>query len=202
MSLIQEEPQLNPFSNRSVITNPDEFFGREQEIEQIVSRLRVMSSLSIVGERRIGKSSLLYHIFQTGWLKIDDPAYRFFYFDLQDARFHTAAGFLRAILRELKLDAEVVGPDKSLNHNLVAFSEQIEALELDGRRVVLCLNEFDATFKHPAEFTDDFFDHLRSQIDNRKFAVVTATRTPLQDLCMAGKLTSPFYNVFTVVELS
>jgi hypothetical protein len=33
-----------------------------------------MSSLSVVGERRIGKSSLLYHLAQTGWLKIDDPA--------------------------------------------------------------------------------------------------------------------------------
>jgi uncharacterized protein len=94
-----------------------------------------------------------------------------------------------------------VGTDKTPNHNLSAFSEQIEALERHGQRIVLCLNEFDATFKHPAEFTDDFFDHLRSQIDHRKFAVVTATRTPLKDLCLKGKLTSPFYNVFTVIEL-
>lgn len=192
---------MNPFTNRGVITNTDEFFGREQEIGEIVSRLCAMQSSSVVGERRIGKSSLLYHLAQTGWLRIDDPAYRFFYFDLQDARFHTAAGFLRAILQQLELDAEAVGAGQSLNHNLVAFSEQIEAHERDRRRIVLCLDEFEATFKHPVEFTDDFFDHLRSQIYHRKFALVTATRTPLQELCLAGKLTSPFYNVFTVIEL-
>jgi hypothetical protein len=201
MSRLQEKHPLNPFTNRTVITNPDEFFGREQEIGEIVSRLRAMQSLSVVGERRIGKSSLLHHLYQTGWLKIDDPAYRFLYLDLSDARFRAAAGFLRAILQRLELDADAVGPDKSLNRNLTAFSEQIEAQERDGRRIVLCLNEFEATFKHPVEFTDDFFDHLRSQIDHRKLAVVTATRTPLQDLCLEGKLTSPFYNVFTVIEL-
>lgn len=35
----------------------------------------------------------------------------------------------------------------------------------------------------------------------RKLALITATQCPLQDLCLAGKLTSPFYNVFTVVAL-
>src|SRR5215475_11276457 len=104
MSRLQEKHPLNPFTNRNAITNPDEFFGREQEIGEIISRLRSMQSLSVVGERRIGKSSLLYHLAQTGWLKIYDPAYRFFYFDLQDAQCHTAAGFLRAILRELELN--------------------------------------------------------------------------------------------------
>jgi AAA+ ATPase superfamily predicted ATPase len=201
MSQLQEKHPLNPFTNRGVITSPDEFFGREQEIGEIVSRLRAMASLSVVGERRIGKSSLLYHLYQTGRLRIDDPAYRFFYFDLLDARFHTAAGFLRAILQRLELDADAISAGQSLNRNLIAFSDQIEAQEKAGRRTVLCLNEFESAFKHPAEFTEDFYDHLRSQLDHRKFAVVTATRTPLQDLCLAGKLTSPFYNVFTVVGL-
>jgi uncharacterized protein len=201
MSRLQEKHPLNPFTNRGVITSPDEFFGREQEIAEIVSRLRAMASLSIVGERRIGKSSLLYHLYQTGWLRVDDPAYCFFYLDLQDAQFHTAAGFLRAILRELKLNADAVSEGQSLNRNMVAFSKQIEAQERAGRRVVLCLDEFETTLKHRAEFTEDFFDHLRSQLNRRMFAVVTATTKLLQDLCEAGKLTSPFYNVFTVVKL-
>jgi len=192
---------LNPFINRGVITNPEDFFGREQEISEIITRLGAMQSSSLVGERRIGKSSLLYHLAQTGWLKIDDPAYRFLYFDLLDARFHTAVEFFRAILQRLDLDADAVGDGKSLNRNLIAFTDQIEAQEQAGRRIVLCLNEFEATFKHPAEFTEDFFDHLRSHLDRRSFAVVTSTRTRLQDLCLDGKLNSPFYNIFTVVEL-
>ncbi|MGH9839895.1 MAG: hypothetical protein ACREEM_14020 [Blastocatellia bacterium] len=58
-------------------------------------------SSSVVGERRIGKSSLLYHLMQTGARRIADGRYRFFYLDMQDARFHTAAGFMRAILKAL-----------------------------------------------------------------------------------------------------
>src|SRR5215475_12123844 len=108
MSRLQEKHPLNPFTNRGLITNPDEFFGREQEIGEIISRLRAMQSLSVVGERRIGKSSPLYHLYQTGRLRIADPAYCFFYFDLPDARFHTAAGFLRAILQRLELESGAV----------------------------------------------------------------------------------------------
>src|SRR5262249_29615005 len=117
MSRPQEKHPLNPFTNRGVITNPDEFFGREQEIGEIGSRLRAMQRLSVVGEWRIGKSSLLYNLFQTGRLRIDDPAYRFFYLDLQHAQFHTAAGFLRAILRELELNVNAVSDGQSLNRN-------------------------------------------------------------------------------------
>src|SRR5262249_47370775 len=141
MSRLQEKHPLNPFTNRGVITNPEEFFGREREIGEIASRLRAMASLSVVGERRIGKSSLLYHLYQTGWVRIDDPDYRFFYFDLLDARFHTAAGFLRAILQRLELDADTVSASQSLNRNLIAFSDQIEAQEPAGRRIVLCLSQ-------------------------------------------------------------
>src|SRR5262245_13144947 len=43
MSRFQEKHPLNPFTNRGVITNPDEFFGREQEIGEIVSRFRISS---------------------------------------------------------------------------------------------------------------------------------------------------------------
>lgn len=66
---------------------------------------------------------------------------------------------------------------------------------------MLLLDELETAFKHPQEFTDDFFDHLRSQLSLRKLACVSTSQRPLQDLCLEGKLTSPFYNVFTVTEL-
>ena len=66
---------------------------------------------------------------------------------------------------------------------------------------MLCLDEFENTFKHREQFTEDFFDHLRSQLNIRKLAFVTATQQPLQTLSIEGKLTSPFYTLFTVVEL-
>ncbi len=73
----------------------------KQVLEMFWRTLRTLQSSSVVGERRIGKSSLLYHLAQTGARRIEDERYRFFYLDLQDARFHTAAGFFRATLKAL-----------------------------------------------------------------------------------------------------
>jgi hypothetical protein len=191
----------NPFTNRQMITATEDFFGRQRQINKIITRLRAMQSASVVGERRIGKSSLLYHLMQTGAARIEDANYRFLYFDLQEAGFHTAPGFLNAILSKLGAPADTIKMDEPLNRNLSAFGGQITALEQTGQRIVLCLDEFENAFKHRAQFDEDFFDHLRSMLNARKLAIVTATQRTLQSLSLEGKLTSPFYNVFTVVEL-
>ncbi len=49
----------NPFTNRGPVTNPEDFFGRKDELATILTRLQSLQCVSIVGERRIGKSSLL-----------------------------------------------------------------------------------------------------------------------------------------------
>ncbi len=54
----------NPFTFGNPIKEPGRFIGREAEIRQIVNRL--LSSAheltSVIGERRIGKTSLLLHL--------------------------------------------------------------------------------------------------------------------------------------------
>ncbi|MGH7455296.1 MAG: hypothetical protein ACRENG_28345, partial [bacterium] len=65
------------------ITDPKKFFGREEELRAILNRLRTMQSTSVVGDRRIGKSSLLYHIFQTGNARLQTNDLRFVFIDLQ-----------------------------------------------------------------------------------------------------------------------
>lgn len=81
-----------------MITNPNDFFGRKEQIDAIITRLRTMQSSSVVGERRIGKSSLLYYLAETGTKLLGEPTYRLFYLDLQDAHSKTATGFLKAVL--------------------------------------------------------------------------------------------------------
>jgi hypothetical protein len=191
----------NPFCNRGVITDPDDFFGRDAQITEIITRLGTMQSTSVVGELRIGRSSLLYHLCQTGVRRLNNESYRFCYVDLQDAHYHTALGFFQTVLHKLGVSPDALKPEHSLNRNLIAFSDQIEALEQAGQRLVFCLDEFENTFKHREEFSEDFFDHMRAQLNLRKMAFVTATRRSLQDLSLEGKFTSPFYNLFTVVEL-
>ncbi|HSE99153.1 MAG TPA: ATP-binding protein, partial [Blastocatellia bacterium] len=54
----------NPYLNRVAIKDPRQFFGRSREVSKIFSRIGASrpQSISVVGERRIGKSSLLYYI--------------------------------------------------------------------------------------------------------------------------------------------
>ncbi|HEY0770216.1 MAG TPA: hypothetical protein VGD31_07760, partial [Sphingobacteriaceae bacterium] len=54
----------NPFTSRNMIKDVDCFFGRKKEIEEIYTNLLDLQSTSILGERRLGKSSLLWHIAQ------------------------------------------------------------------------------------------------------------------------------------------
>ncbi len=196
----------NPFTNRGVIKNEEDFIGREEQLGEIIERLRTLQSSSVVGERRIGKSSLLYHLAQTGARRIEDGRYRFFYLDLQDARFHTAAGFFRATLKALGVAPDTINgeikDEHSLNRNLIAFTDQLEALQQRGECIVLCLDEFEITFKHRDQFPEDFFDHMRALLNIRTLAIVTASRKTLETHSLEGKLTSPFYNLFTVVELT
>ena len=54
----------NPFTFGNPIRDPARFYGRVEDIRQIVNRLRSSAheSTSVVGERRIGKTSLLKHL--------------------------------------------------------------------------------------------------------------------------------------------
>jgi hypothetical protein len=64
---VVNSPQDNPYVNREMLPpHSDMLFGREKELKTIRELLSKPKSVSIIGERRIGKSSLanrLYHNF-------------------------------------------------------------------------------------------------------------------------------------------
>jgi AAA+ ATPase superfamily predicted ATPase len=185
----------NPFSNRAMIKNPDGFFGRKEELETIFTRLSTLQSCDVSGERKIGKSSLLYHIF----LKLrNGDEYTVAYIDLQDAKYHTVAGFLKYSLEELGSIPGTIRSSNSLNENLIAFSESIEELSL---KPVLLIDEFENLTKRAEEFNNGFFDAMRSLGQNGTIAYVTASLHPLKWLCTTGNFTSPLYNIFSHVSL-
>lgn len=82
----------------------DEFVGREAEITNLLSRVRNGDSSSIVGPRRIGKSSLLYHLYLTGNQRLDDAdqsKFKFIYVDLQDPAVVTVKKFCQYLMQKL-----------------------------------------------------------------------------------------------------
>lgn len=54
----------NPYLNRVAIRDPAQFYCRRREVARIFSRLGAdrPQSIAVVGERRIGKSSLLNYL--------------------------------------------------------------------------------------------------------------------------------------------
>src|SRR5262245_58104217 len=53
---------MNPYTSRTMIKDPTAFVGRTAELHDVYTLLAALQSCSIVGPRRIGKSSLLYHL--------------------------------------------------------------------------------------------------------------------------------------------
>ena len=188
----------NPFTESSMIRNPAKFFGRKEELHHIENRLRNMESISVVGERRIGKSSLLYHLYQTGTEKLGE-CYRLTYVDLQDVRNHFNCGKLfENILKQAGVS--FVAED-TVQGNLIAFSEATEKLHREGTRLAILFDEFEEIVQHREAFPDDFFKQMRVLAQEEVLSIVTSSQRPLRDLCLDGQLTSPFYNVFKRIDL-
>src|SRR5215208_4516861 len=92
----------NPYLNRVAIKEPSQFFGRTREVARIFSRIGAPrpQSISVVGERRIGKSSLLQFINhpQIRARNLDDvQSYIFVFIDLQQKRRLTLEEFFKGL---------------------------------------------------------------------------------------------------------
>lgn len=189
----------NPYNYGTVVTDPRMFFGRGSILNDLCARLRNMQSTSIVGLRRIGKSSLLYQLARI----LPDalgPGYVPLYIDLQDAQYRTVADFVEAVTVAL---GERLGESLAVSDvtDMSSFSRMVRRLSHDGIKPILCLDEFEEFMQHSEEFNDDFLEALRALGGHAKLAMVTASRTPLVDLIRAGQLTSPFHNIFSQIEL-
>lgn len=203
----------NPFSFGNPVSDPSRFFGREREIRQITDRLQssAFESTSVVGERRIGKTSLLKHlanpeVAEELGLSLDD--YVVVYVDFQGCNTITPVRFwsriLKRVARGLK-DDELTAMAKELGgkENIDQFDLEDLFLELDDRglKLVLLMDEFEYVTKNE-NFGLDFFAGLRALAIHYPLAVITATREALVDLCHSESIKgSPFFNIFASVIL-
>src|SRR2546423_13166768 len=96
----------NPYLNRVAIKDPAQFFGRTREVSKIFSRIGASrpQSISVVGERRIGKSSLLHYVnnpeVRARHLDKSD-AYAFAFIDLQQKRRLTLTEFFKELFDQV-----------------------------------------------------------------------------------------------------
>ena len=192
-----------PFIAGPMIRDPRLFVGRKAELRMLARRLEGAQpiSVNVVGERRIGKSSLLYHFYQTWTSRVKNAQSTIvIYLSLQDARAQTEDGFYRALLsllsqhlygkqnRQLRERLQKTPTDRT------GFSAAIRQCGYADLRPVFCLDEFEALLKRRKRFGDDFYDGLRTLMDVCPVMFVVASKRPLEIYRWRHNLTSPFFN--------
>ncbi|MBK9091272.1 MAG: ATP-binding protein [Anaerolineae bacterium] len=194
----------NPFFYGGRIVDPPRFVGRTQEIRFIIQRMSgaQMTSVGVVGPPRIGKSSLLYHLYQTYPERVQASQWFLVsYVSLQDARVRNLAGFLQTVGNALAT-ARRWHPKGSLLpawptpcRDLPTFRQGLQTMAEAGLRCVLCLDEFEALLDAPTEFDDHFFDALRAAMDDQVLMLIIASARPLSFYGSRVRSVSRFFNL-------
>lgn len=189
-----EEPNAfrNPFIVGGPVVNPADFHGRTREVTFALTRLQGMQSISIVGERRIGKSSLLHFLTRTVQKRLG-PMYRPALLDLLHPALRSVHGVLAEIQRQLGLEHPA--------NSLIKFCDKVAKLHQEGIRPVIFIDEMEVFTKTTEQFSHEFFEALRSIAQTAQVALVASSRIPLQDLHQQGSLTSPLYNIMGTRKL-
>lgn len=192
----------NPFEYGTPITHPNLFFGRRTEIVRIQDSIRQMRSISIVGERRVGKSSLL-NLMTSPELVAEyelGTDVIFCFVDLQGFEEITPPEFWRWILKELyarlpeALALEVYAVLESGNFDTLSLRILFE--KLSSKHIIFLFDEFESILQNP-QFPRAFYGHLRWLSQNCSVAYITATRRELVYHCIDSTTkTSPFFNIF------
>ena len=204
----------NPFTYGNPISDPDRFFGRSREVEQVFNRLRNAEgeSSSIVGGRRIGKSSLLNYIAnpdvrrQYGM----DPAHStFVYVDLQMVDNQTTPARLWQRLlsqmnrecRDEELAARLEQLIAAASFDNFSLADLFDVVDAKGRHIVFLLDEFENVTSNP-NFDPGFFYGLRSLAIQHSLSLVTSSRHELIELTHSQAVrSSPFFNIFANINV-
>ena len=171
----------NPFiPQHGKIDDPRFFFGREREIRRVFETLNSGSSVAIIGERAIGKSSLLQAIYQQAPNQLHSPRQPI-YLNLQNVR--DEDDFYGALCSLVSIEiAKGFLLQRALeSHRLLLLLDEVEKMTWDG-------------------FTNQVRGQLRGLADgnNAPLRLVVAACTSLDTLFPDSQdknMTSPFKGI-------
>jgi serine/threonine protein kinase len=196
----------NPYLNRTMIKRKEDFFGRTQEIKRIYARLNATppGSVSIVGDRKIGKSSLLNYVYAQGNrqqnLEHADRTVMVF-LDLQQQKNMSMESFVRTLLGIADFELRGRLDIKNCALNLDGVRDMVQRLDEGGYRLAILLDEFEAVTTNP-NFNLEFFSFLRFLANHYNVSYLTSSARDLQVLCHTKEISdSPFFNIFSTMRL-
>lgn len=197
----------NPFFHRGAIRQANEFHGREAEINQILGLLRNGQSVSLIGPRRIGKSSLLIHLSRPqvrAQMNMDPPQALFVLVDCQELGGSPAEEVYEILLTGLLDAADEAGIEVGSIQSPGTYrtlDRVLHQISQNNVAVVFMLDEFEllAANEH---LTPYFFARLRGLTTKYGLAYITASQRPLFAITAEEEiLSSPFFNIFVTLPL-
>ena len=213
---------FNPYISGEPVRREDMFFGRHELLQRIVSTLH-NNSIMIHGERRIGKTTLLYQLANT-LRQIDDRDYWFvaLYIDLEGT---TEETFFHLLSEEIAhhvhmldgLDAHSLAALDTLHYHSV-FAEAYSDREFsrDLRQIIAVLEAYGASYRPGKQLrlillldemdTVSQFNHLIQQqlrrIFMREFAVsLGAVVAGIEISKDWERIESPWFNMFNEIAI-
>jgi len=203
----------NPYLSRGPVRDPGMLFGRTHELHEIAAFLRGTQSVSIIGPRKIGKTSLLLQLMRpAAWPGLglgDDNLFVYLDCEVLGEGAHAEifgqfAAEIAAALEERGLPPEPALDAAAAKPTRLALEAAIRKLNQGGVRIVLILDEFERLATN-GQLDLNFFNALRSIAARYQFVFLTASARPLIELTYSGRsqeiLSSPFFNIFAPVFL-
>jgi hypothetical protein len=205
---------INPFTYGKPIDDPERFIGHRREIEQVYSRLlSAFESSSVVGERRMGKTSLLKilgHPTIMSQFNLNPAQYTFIYQDFQFLESGTVPTrfwqrVLKAIRRAVANHPPVVNEiELALKADTIdnyTLDDIFGLIDEEDLYIVLLLDEFENVTRNE-NFDNDFFAGLRALAIHHNLALITSSRQELVELTHSEQVrSSPFFNIFASIKL-
>ncbi len=191
--------ETNLFFHRGPVRDPGYFFGRKQELSRLFDLLKRGQSVSIYGQRRLGKTSLLFHAAQpevAASFGLDPSQTRWVYLDggmFDGLEEEAVYGAIDRGLQES--DPETLPYEKLVSH--------VRTLAGQNLRLIITLDEFEVFAANP-RFQPRFFNRLRGLASQFGVQFVTASKEPLARLTFANPtvVSSSFFNIFVPFRLS
>jgi len=197
-SQIPEKTLKNPYVHRGPIKDPRHFFGRVQETREILDFTSEGQSVSVVGPRRIGKTSLLLDLCHSASAIESATRHLYVFLDLQRKTGASPLDVYRWMWEETLKEAagRIEGLPVQVE-SAEGFEETVGKLRTAGFELTLLLDEFELMAGSP-QLDLDFFFHLRGLTGAYPISYVTTSGKPLLDLKYedSSVLSSPFFNIF------
>ncbi|MBX3001786.1 MAG: winged helix-turn-helix domain-containing protein [Caldilineaceae bacterium] len=194
---------VNPFFSRGPIRDARFFWNRNEEMEQARGLLTQGQSVSIVGPRRIGKSSLLL---QLGNRVQENPVdAHWIYFNCEAWSTAPPESLYSLLAEAIAADGIAlpgIAPPLATQLDYRTFRETILNLTRTQGCLIFLLDEFESLAMNP-HLGADFFSGLRALATGGQVVFVTVSARSLGWLTFAepSALSSPFFNIFAQINL-